>query len=162
MKKKILLVLGVIAVCSVFIFPIEAQSQKRISNDELRIYCTEIGEKYHICPELLMAICEKESSLNPLAVNGSHKGIMQVSEKWHSERMERLGVDDLFDAYGCILVATDYLSELFETYEDVAVVLGLYHGERKAIVNADNGTFSSYVKGILERTMELEEERNGY
>ena len=82
--------------------------------EEYQAYCEEIGEMYCVCPELLMAMIETESSGNPDATNGTCKGLMQVSEKWHRDRMKRLGVKDIYDPYGNILVATDYLMELAE------------------------------------------------
>ena len=78
-------------------------------SEEYQAYCEEIGEMYCVCPEFLMAMIETESSGNPNATNGTCKGLMQVSEKWHKDRMARLGVKDIYDPYGNILVATDYL-----------------------------------------------------
>lgn len=118
--------------------------------------CIECGEKYGISPELLMAIAEKESSGNRYVVNGSCKGIMQISERWHEKRMAELGVKDIYDERGNILVATDYLAELFEEYEDVSLVLDVYNGNSKAESNYDNGIISKYSKSILERSAELE------
>lgn len=114
--------------------------------------CIEYGEQCGICPELIMAIIERESSGQPDAENGSCKGLMQISVKWHSDRMERLGVEDIFDERGNILVGTDLLAELFGKYDDVAVVLMAYHGER----NPAGKEISSYAEGILERSAELE------
>ena len=119
-------------------------------------YCVKIGEMYGICPELLMAMIETESSGNPDATNGTCKGLMQVSEKWHSDRMKRLGVKDIKDPYGNILVATDYLMELTEKYEDIGIVLDVYNGNSKAMQNAENGVLSDYASKILCRAEMLE------
>lgn len=104
-----------------------------------------------------MAIAEAESGGNPNAENGSCKGLMQVSEKWHKDRMERLGATDLFDENGNILVATDYLYELFEKYADAGMVLMVYNGDSDA-VDYMNGKaeLSKYATDILERSAELE------
>lgn len=119
--------------------------------------CEKYGKEYNICPELLMAIAEAESGGNPKSKNGSCKGIMQVSEKWHKDRMERLGVTDIFDTKGNILVATDYLYELFEKYEDVGMVLMTYNGDSDAedYMSGRSG-LSEYAEKILERSEELE------
>ena len=124
---------------------------------EIQGYCVEIGEMYGVCPELLMAMIERESSGNPLAENGSCKGLMQVSVRWHRDRMERLGVDDIYDEYGNILVATDYLMELAAKYEDVGMTLMVYNGDSKAFSywNGKCG-LSKYATWILERSAELE------
>jgi soluble lytic murein transglycosylase-like protein len=125
-------------------------------SEEVQGYCEEIGEMYGICPELLMAIIEAESSGNQYAENGSCKGLMQVSVRWHSGRMEKLGVTDIYDEYGNILVATDYISELREDYEEVSYVLDVYNGNSKATYNYENGILSVYAKSVLERSAELE------
>lgn len=119
--------------------------------------CEKYGEEYNICPELLIAIAEKESKGDPYAENGSCKGIMQVSEKWHKDRMKRLGVTDIFDTKGNILVATDYLYELFEKYEGVGMVLMVYNGDSDAEDYMNGNTeLSDYAEEILERSEELE------
>ena len=125
-------------------------------SEEYQEYCEKIGEMYCVCPELLMAMIETESSGNPNATNGTCKGLMQVSEKWHRDRMERLGVKDIYDPYGNILVATDYLMELAEKYEDIGLVLDVYNGNSKAMQNAENGILSEYAAKILYRTEMLE------
>lgn len=112
--------------------------------------CEEIGEEYDICPELLMALIEKESSGHADAQNGSCKGLCQVSERWHSDRMERLGVTDIFDPYGNILLAADYLTELGADHLDIAICLGTFHGETHPEI------VSTYTEWILERSEELE------
>ena len=124
--------------------------------EEYQNYCEEIGEMYCVCPELLMAMIETESSGNPNATNGTCKGLMQVSEKWHMDRMKRLGVKDIYDPYGNILVATDYLMELAEKYEDLGLVLDLYNGNSKAMQNAEHGKLSEYAANILYRAEMLE------
>jgi soluble lytic murein transglycosylase-like protein len=113
--------------------------------------CEEVGEEYNICPELLMALIEKESSGKADAQNGSCKGLCQVSEKWHSGRMEKLGVTDIYDPEGNIRLAADYLTELGAEYEDIAVVLGWFHGE-----SDPENNISTYTTWILERSEELE------
>ena len=124
--------------------------------EEYQSYCEEIGEMYCVCPELLMAMIETESSGNPDATNGTCKGLMQVSEKWHRDRMERLGVKDIYDPYGNVLVATDYFMELAEKYEDIGLVLDVYYGNSKAMQNAENGILSEYAAKILYRAEMLE------
>ena len=141
-----------------FQFPLTAVSKDADTwlSEEVKEYCVEIGEKYGICPEFLEAIIEAESRGQADAENGGCKGLMQISEKWHIERMERLGVTDIFDEYGNILVGADYLAELFEEYGEASLVLDLYHGDSKAMYNYENGILSKYAGKILERSAELE------
>lgn len=118
--------------------------------------CIEYGEEYNISPELLMAMIETESSGKPDAENGGCKGLMQIFTKYHKDRMGRLGVSDIFDERGNILVGTDYLAELCEKYEDMYLCLCIYHGESDAIEKWENGETSEYAETILERSYELE------
>mgnify|MGYP002763382783 CR=1 FL=1 len=121
--------------------------------EEIQNVCVKYGEEYGICPELLMAMVEKESSGRPDAENGGCKGLMQISDRWHTDRMKRLGVTDIYDVDGNIHVGADYLSELFARYEDVGIVLMVYHGEKDA---ANKEKLSSYADWILTRSAELE------
>ena len=119
-------------------------------------YIEEISAEYVICPELIMAIIEAESSGNPEAVRGLCKGLMQVSERWHSDRMERLGVTDLYDPYSNILVGTDYIMELAEEYGDLAMVLMIYNGSSDAEERWESGNYTNYATSIIERAAQLE------
>lgn len=136
-----------------------AQTQEQILSDEIIGYCDEIGEEYGICSELLQSIIITESTGKPDAKNGGCIGLLQINEKWHKERMERLGVDDLYDPYSNILVGADYLMELAEKHGDVALVLSIYHGEKDAFEKNEKGIISNYAKKILERSEFLERER---
>lgn len=118
--------------------------------------CEDIGSEYGICPELLMAIIERESSGNPTAQNGSCKGLCQISEKWHTRRMEKLGVTDIYDPAGNIELCADYLMELGAEYEDIGLVLMVYSGSSNAFELSEQGELTSYAEEILERSAELE------
>ena len=72
--------------------------------------------------------------------------------------MIELGATDLKDIDDNIHVGADYLAELFADYEDVGIVLGLYHGESNAVERAKRGQLSNYVTEILEMSYELEEQ----
>lgn len=111
-----------------------------------------IGETYNICPEFLEAIAWHESRYTADATNGTCKGLMQINVASHKARMLKLNVTDIYDVHSNILVAADYLAELFETYEDPAIVLAIYHGEK----NYSETHMSKYVKEILEHSAELE------
>lgn len=60
-----------------------------ISNEYLP-YIKEISNEYHICPEMVMAIIEHESSGQADVENGGCKGLMQIYEKYHRDRMDVL------------------------------------------------------------------------
>lgn len=116
----------------------------------------ELGEQYCICPELIQAICYVESRFCTDAKNGSCLGIMQVSEKWHKDRMERLRVTDLYDLRGNMTVAVDYLSELASDGEDLEEALMRYHGETSIKDRLEAGETSWYVEKVLNLSAELE------
>ena len=105
-----------------------------------------------------MALAERESQFTPTAENGSCKGLMQVNASYHKERFTDAGwkTSEWSDGYKNMYVAASYLADLFEEYEDVGIVLGLYHGEKNAVSKGMSGNLSSYVTGILERSEELD------
>ena len=150
---KMLLLAYVILYVSI---PVSAKGNDTWITEEAQGACVKYGEEYGICPELLMAIIERESSGEQFAENGNCKGLMQISVNWHKDRMERLGVSDIFETNGNIHVGADYLSELFEKHGKVATVLMVYHGEKNAVSKSENGEISDYAIGILERSAELE------
>ena len=105
------------------------------------------GAEYGIAPEFIMAVAWRESRFQTDAQNGSCKGVMQVNTAAHKERMARLGVADILDVDGNIQTGTDYLKELFDTYEDPGAVLVHYNGDKRAI---ENESISKYASSILE------------
>ena len=99
--------------------------------------CGETGIRY----ELALAVIWQETDFrNVVGDGGESYGYMQVQPKWHSERMERLGVSDLSDPYGNFLVGLDYLSELLEKHE-LADALTAY--------NSGKPGDSQYAKSVL-------------
>ena len=156
MKRNLLIFLLPIVIAFLTIANVGASSRDTYLSENVQEICVKYGEEYAICPELLMAIVETESSGKQYAENAGCKGLMQIYEKWHRDRMEKLEVTDIYDADGNIHVATDYLAELFEEHEDAATVLMVYHGERDAIKRARSGQISEYSNKILERSAELE------
>lgn len=121
-------------------------------------YCEIVGNEFNICPELLMALAERESQCNPTAANGSCKGLMQVNASCHKQRFIDMGwsPDDWDNAYMNLYVAGDYLHDLFEDYDDPGTVLMIYHGESNAVSKGKSGKLSKYAQGILNRSYELE------
>ena len=56
-------------------------------------------EEYGIAPALVVAMIAQESSfrVDEVGDDGSSTGLLQVQQKWHQERMDRLGCDNLLD-----------------------------------------------------------------
>ena len=155
MKKLLAIALATSLILSQPIMAKEEIEPTHISV-EAQVSCYEYGEMYDICPELLMAMIEAESSGNPKAENGDCKGLMQISERWHTGRMEEIGAEDIWSETDNIHIGANYLYELFNRYEDVALVLMVYNGESDAVEKAENGYISDYARKILDRSAELE------
>lgn len=105
---------------------------------------------------LVIAIAEHESEFQPdlQGDNGQSIGMMQINTKWHTGRMEALGVTDLTDPVQCAAVAIDYLQELESRYgfEPESHELCLAYnmgpsGARKAL--ADGITSNNYSESVL-------------
>ena len=142
-----------------------AQTKSTPPRSDIEAYTVEIGEKYNICPELIQAIIERESSYDPYAKNGNCIGLMQVSQRWHADRMEELGVTNLYDPYSNILVGTDYLAELFDEAiqsgrgDDLYYVLMRYNLKTSTANRRwESGDYSDYAIEVSERAAELERE----
>lgn len=134
-----------------------AQTESITVPKEVKSISEALGKQYNICPELIQAICYRESRFKPDAENEDCIGIMQVSEKWHKERMKRLKVNDLLDMEGNMTVAVDYLAELAEENEDIAIILMKYNGDsRVQEVMEGTGEISDYAAEIMELSAKLE------
>lgn len=127
------------------------------------IVCKEYGVDY----EMVFAMIEQESRCMWSAVGdgGSSIGLMQISEKWHRDRMERLNCTDLTNPFQNIRVGVDFLYEIQEELKGSeflkADMLAAYNygmtGARKHLW--DKGIhWYSYNKGILQRAQDLKEE----
>ena len=119
------------------------------------------GDMYGICPEFLEAVAFAESSYLPDVSNGSCIGLMQINMDCRDqlERMDKLGLSesDMYKVDASMIVAADYLRELFEKYEDPAEVLMRYNGDRTGLKKyKKTGEISAYAEKILDLSAELE------
>lgn len=128
-----------------------------VSEEEVAVMSEQIGGAYSLCPEMLQAIAWQESRYDETAEADGCIGLMQVAERWHQDRMARLQVADLHDPEGNMLVAADYLAELFAEYEDPGMVLMVYSGDSCAEGFSQSGQgLSSYAQEIMEQASMLE------
>lgn len=116
--------------------PMDTETQ-----DLLRAACEESG----IDMELALAVIWKETDFRNIEGDGGNSlGYMQIQPRWHSERMERLGVTDLMDPASNFRVGCDFLSELLE---DHALAYALtYYNSGKAVVSQ----YAEEVMGYME------------
>lgn len=129
--------------------------------DEIKIVCAKYGNEYGIEPELLEAIAWRESrwTANVVSENGACKGLMQINENIHKDRMEKLGVKDVYDIDGNVHVAADYFAELLEDNPNVEYALARYHGESRPEKVLNGGKPSNYVRQIERVCKALKEMR---
>lgn len=153
--KKLVLSICVVMLLFLISIPVTAREHELLSEEIVHI-CYEMGEKYGVCPQLLMAIIEKESTGNPKAKNGVCVGLMQVNNKYSQEYMDQIGATDIYDIRTNIEVGTMVLMDKRKKADDdLEIALAMYNGQSNP--NPD----SEYVRWILKRSQELEEEMYG-
>lgn len=155
-----LIIIGIFVIMVLLV--LLADPNREVNSKSMYIeYCEEIGEQYNIAPELLLALMERESGFNPKAKSKAGAvGLCQIIPKYQKERMEELGVTDLYDPYSNILVCADILAEFREKYYgDLYLCLMCYNeGEYGgAKIRWDEERYSSYATGIVERAAEFGE-----
>lgn len=92
------------------------------------------GTLYNIAPQLLYAIAEQESSLNPSAVgrnrDGSQDlGLMQINSR-HLPRLQKLGISQsqlLQDPCLSVIVGASILSDMMKRYGYSWEAVGAYN-----------------------------------
>lgn len=115
-------------------------------------------EEFKIPYALALGLIEKETEFrNIIGDGGASTGYMQVQQKWHQNRMDRLGVTDLSEPYGNFRVGLDYLSELYGKYNDWNLALTVYNRGHYP------GFITDYAKDVMKnysRWQELAESYN--
>lgn len=158
--KAVKFLLALTVMCTLFIRVFsEASAEESFIREEYQEYAREIAQDYGLDANILIAMIEAESSGRRKVVSSAGCiGLMQISPKWHADRMAELKVDDLEDAYGNILVGADYFTELYEKYEDIYTALMCYNeGEYSgAVERAERGEYSKYAEKIVARCQELD------
>lgn len=140
-------------------FPIMAQ-----------IYTYIVCQNYGVDYEMVFALIERESKCdwNASGDGGTSWGYMQIAQKWHAERMERLNCTDLTNPYQNVTVGVDYLKEIQDSLQDIPedvrpyYVLAVYnYGAKGAKENLWNhGVYKySYNTAIMERAAQLKAEK---
>lgn len=118
------------------------------------------ADRVEVPYELAVAIVWKETNFrNVVGDDGASIGYMQVQERWHRSRMERLGVTNLSDPYSNFLVGCDYLAELLTEERGLEWALHAYNGgPTYANKMAKAGKVSQYAKDVLNYMNILSEE----
>lgn len=116
--------------------------------DWLQAACKESDVPY----ALALGLIEKESNFrNLIGDHGASAGYMQIQQKWHRDRMERLGVKDLLEPSGNFRVGCDFLAELYARYNDWNVALTVFN------MGHDPGYITDYAKDVMENYAKWQE-----
>ena len=108
--------------------------------DWLRDAC----EGFDVPYALALGLIEKETRFqNLVGDDGASTGYMQIQQKWHWDRMERLGVTDLLEPSGNFRVGCDFLAELYAKYNDWNVALTVYN------MGHDPGYITNYARDVM-------------
>lgn len=131
--------------------------------EEIQKLCFEIGNEYHIAAELLIVIIERESSGDVSAENKTSgcMGLMQLHPKYADYYLAKAGCSDPYDPESNIRAGCEILTEKFEQYHDLPLVLMKYHGESNAVSKFKKGNYSKYCIEIMERMEEMQEITGG-
>lgn len=141
----------------------EEYAEKGYFPEKMQIYTRCLCKQNDVPYALVLAIIEHESGyvFNKTGDGGESKGYMQIYEKWHTDRMERLGCTDLMNPYQNVRVGIDFLSYLLKKYGTVQDALAAYnYGEKGAREHLwSKGIYVySYNEKIMNRATEIEEE----
>ena len=140
----------------------EQYADKGYFPEKMQIYTRCLCKQYDVPYALVLAIIEYESGyeFDKTGDGGQSKGYMQIYEKWHTDRMERLSCTDLMNPYQNVRVGIDFLSYLLKKYGTIQDTLAAYnYGEKGAREYLwSNGVYVySYNTAIMQRMKEIEE-----
>lgn len=126
------------------------------NQDFLQTACREFDIPYSIA----LAMVERETQFQNVAGDGGESiGYMQVKPACHADRMELLGVTDLWDPYGNFRVGCSYLAELLGKYGDMDMALMAYNmGPSRASRAWERGEYQSeYSREVIDRALYWEQ-----
>lgn len=133
-----------------------APVQERITcplDDDTQQMILDKANHFNIDFAFTMAVINKESSFNPKADSGSSVGLMQINRINHGWLSEEVGFTDFWDPEQNVTAGLYMLRDLFEKYEDPALVLMAYNmGETGAKKLWDKGIYTSdYAEAVLQQ-----------
>ena len=102
------------------------------------------------CSVMAIASVESDFDANLLGDGGDSIGMMQINTRWHTGRMEALGVTDLTDPVQCTAVAVDYLQELEGILEAGPGDHRLYVGYNAGPSRAKRTSSTAYSEMVME------------
>lgn len=102
---------------------------KTVAELEVGDHIERTAKRYGLDPRIIKALIEEESGWISSAEgdDGKSVGLMQIQERWHKARMQRLGVTDLYDPKQNVKVGCDILAELLGKYGNYKDALSVYN-----------------------------------
>lgn len=127
----------------------------KITSSSLKSICEYVGKQYNIDPILLQSIVfvESDYKVNCDGTSGD-KGLCQIVERFHTERMEKLNIADIYEPYSNILLCADFLTELKSSKYggDIYFVLMAYNmGLSGATKHYEDGKISEYAYKVMNK-----------
>ena len=129
----------------------------------MQVYTYIVCQNYGVDYEMVFALIERESwcKWDAAGDGGDSVGYMQIQERRHKDRMERLGVTDLTNPFGNVRVGVDYLAELYAKTGNWMDTLAAYNyglnGAQKHLWSEGIHEYA-YNTGIMERAQQLKDE----
>lgn len=118
---------------------------------ELQLHISKLCDDYELDMPLVLAVIGQESNYNPNALgdNGNSMGLMQIQPRWHTERMEKLGVTDLMNPFQNVTVGIDLLAELLNDGSVEWAITAYNAGAERADFNRNVGIVNEYTESVL-------------
>lgn len=140
----------------------EEYAKKGYFPEKMQIYTRCLCRQYDVPYALVLALIERESGyeFDKTGDGGDSKGYMQIYETYHTDRMEKLGCNDLMNPYQNVRVGIDFLSYLLKKHGTIQDALAAYnYGETGAKKHLwSKGVYVySYNSEIMQRMKEIEE-----
>lgn len=116
----------------------EKYADKGYFPEKMQIYTRCLCKQNDVPYALVLAIIEYESGyeFDKTGDNGNSKGYMQIYEKWHTDRMQKLNCTDLMNPYQNVKVGIDFLSYLLKKYGTVQDALVGVTAHRKYLLKS--------------------------
>lgn len=111
-----------------------------------RFYIAQVHEQYYpdVDPYIALAVLEMESNYQSnVKSSAGAVGLMQVLPCYHAHRVEKYGLNDLWDPYTNIICGMDFLNDLIHQY-------GTWN---RALLGYNNST--AYVAHVLTKAESL-------
>lgn len=157
MFKKILFLCSIVLMSFLFSTKVSAKETVTIPED-VKAYCEKYAEEYDVSSYLLMSICWQETRCRANLENAGCKGMCQISEKYHKDEMELLGLDDLFDAEQNIQLCAYIVKQLSEKNKDEYYILMCYNcGSGRGKKLYKQGVRTKYAKTVIANSEYLRE-----